>query len=174
VLTRRAHTARFTQTAYAQLNASRRRSSILSRRRLVPTRSWLLPRCRSWKGREGRWPLGYLHCEVRGQLLPLGLGPASWSSSTCALGVPSPPRTCSTVHSAPIPRTRSSPTHAACRTRHNCPGSPLTQLCPLSSAPFPIVKGLYLGQVSSQVSAVVCLSPKTCWTERGDHTRSGT
>ena len=38
-----------------------------------------------------------------------------------------------------------------------CPGSPLTQLCPLSSAPFSIVKGLYLGQVSSQVSAVVCL-----------------
>ena len=38
-----------------------------------------------------------------------------------------------------------------------CPVSPLTQLCPLSSAPFSIVKGLYLGQVSSQVSAVVCL-----------------
>jgi hypothetical protein len=33
----------------------------------------------------------------------------------------------------------------------------LTQLYPLSSAPFSIAKGLYLGQVSSQVSAVVCL-----------------
>jgi hypothetical protein len=38
-------------------------------------------------------------------------------ASTCALGVPSPPRTRSAARSAPIPRTRSSPTHAACRPR---------------------------------------------------------
>jgi len=46
---------------------------------------------------------------------------------------------------------------AAIAVREGCPVSPLSQLCPHSSAPFFIVKGLYLGQVFSQVSAVVCL-----------------
>ena len=52
---------------------------------------------------------------------PRGPTPPSSSAtaSTCALGVPSPPRTRSAARSAPIPRTRSSPTHAACRPRHN-------------------------------------------------------
>ena len=53
-----------------------------------------------------------------------------------------------------------------------CPVSALTQLCPHSSAPFFIVKGLYLGQVFSQVSAVVCLWLKLVGQRRGDNTGS--
>jgi hypothetical protein len=55
------------------------------------------------------------------------------------------------------------------------PVSPLTHLCPPSSAPFFIAKGLYLGQVFSQVSAVVSVFGSNLLDrKRGDHTDSST
>ena len=104
----------------------------------------------------------------RGRLLhrecwPQGMRRLEAIGGRSGLGKPMPNRSPTTRCNNTTTAASTLPGHgsrarAAARHHADCPVSPLTQLCPLSSAPFSIVKSMYLGQVSSQVSAVfVCL-----------------
>ena len=94
------------------------------------------------------WPQGMRRLEAIGGRSGLGKPMPNRSPTT---------RCNNTTTAASTLPGRGSRARAAARHHADCPVSPLTQLCPLSSSPSSIVKGLYLGQVCSQVSAVVCL-----------------
>ena len=127
VLTRRAlvHGVCTTQRlAFAAAAAS----SLLLRPRLVPTRSLRFPRCRGRKGAglpprasTARSEVNYFP-SISGKLVELD-----------AFGAPSSPRTRSAAHSAPTPRTTSSPMLPA--PAHNPRAGPRRASCLVGAAP---------------------------------------